>query len=153
MNPMPQMHTLMSSHKSSDKHFKHPKKLAPVNSGMSQLSGMGSPIGFGGPNSSGMVIGEESTMSDNMAKIKQEFVEYVKEILTKTTSQVGAQSQGGGAQKQKAQKLSQMNMIEEVTYFLKEGRENRQRVINNISIPELMKNTSKKEAAQMLANL
>lgn len=37
-----------------------------------------------------------------------------------------------------------MNMIEEVTYFLREGRENRQRVINNISIPELLKNTTKK---------
>jgi hypothetical protein len=83
-----------------------------------------------------------------MQKIKAEFVEYVKEILTKTTSQAagtGATSQAPGG-KQKPQKLSQMNMIEEVTYFLREGRENRQRVINNITIPELLKNTSKKEA-------
>jgi hypothetical protein len=77
-----------------------------------------------------------------MQKIKAEFVEYVKEILTKTSSsQVGGGSAQGanGAGKAKTQKLSQMNMIEEVTHFLKEGRENRQKVINNISIPELLK--------------
>jgi hypothetical protein len=76
-----------------------------------------------------------------MQKIKGEFVEYVKEILTKPpTSQVGGNASGaGGAGKTKTQKLSQMNMIEEVTHFLKEGRENRQKVISNISIPELLK--------------
>ena len=85
-----------------------------------------------------------------MQKIKGEFVEYVKEILTKTTSQVGGATAGaGGAGKAKTQKLSQMNMIEEVTHFLKEGRDNRQKVINNISIPELLKQTSKKESSMM----
>jgi len=38
-----------------------------------------------------------------------------------------------------------MNLIEEVTYFLREGRDNRQKVISNISIPDMLKNTSKKE--------
>jgi hypothetical protein len=53
---------------------------------------------------------------------------------------VGGNAAGGaGAGKAKTQKLSQMNMIEEVTHFLKEGRENRQKVISNISIPELLK--------------
>ena len=83
-----------------------------------------------------------------MQRIKAEFVEYVKEILTKTSSsQVGGPAAGAnGAGKTKTQKLSQMNMIEEVTHFLKEGRENRQKVINNISIPELLKQTSKKDS-------
>jgi hypothetical protein len=92
----------MSSHRSSERHLNskhtlagvgHKKQLAPVTStqGASQLSGMGtvphSPLGM--MNQS--VIGEEhSSFSDQMAKIKQEFVEYVKEILTKTTSQVSA---------------------------------------------------------------
>ena len=97
------------------------------------------------PNISGAVDEE----AERMHNLKAEFVEYVKEILTKTTSQVSgsaALGQGGGGKR--TQKLSQMNMIEEVTYFLREGRENRQRVINNISIPELLKQTSKKEAAK-----
>lgn len=101
------------------------------------------------PNISGAVDEE----AEQMHNLKAEFVEYVKEILTKTTSQVSgsaALGQGGGGKR--TQKLSQMNMIEEVTYFLREGRENRQRVINNISIPELLKQTSKKEAAKQQDN-
>lgn len=76
-------------------------------------------------------IGGETSLNkeddpEYMQKLKGEFVEYVKEILTKTTSQVAGTSAAGGVMnKQKQMKLSQMNMIEEVTYFLKEGRENR----------------------------
>ena len=44
-----------------------------------------------------------------------------------------------------------MNLIEEVTYFLKEGRENRQKVINNISIPDMLKNTTKKDSQPVSA--
>lgn len=82
-----------------------------------------------------------------MSKIKGEFVEYVKEILTKTSTTSGAGSNAGGQGKNRFQKLSQMNMIEEVTYFLKEGRENRQKVISSISIPDMLKNTSKKDSS------
>lgn len=51
-----------------------------------------------------------------MQKIKGEFVEYVKDILTKTTSQVTNQSSSGAAAgKQRQSKVSQMSVIEELT--------------------------------------
>jgi hypothetical protein len=85
-----------------------------------------------------------------MQKIKGEFLEYVYYKLTEPSSQgTGDPAGASGAGKGKSQKLSQMNMIEEVTHFLKEGRDNRQKVINNISIPELLKQTSKKDSAMM----
>ena len=93
----------------------------------SNSSGFGSQLSAGeklGPMASVMqTVSEQQDEGDQMAKIKAEFVDYVTEILTKTTSTSGsvAINQGKG----KHQKLSQMNLIEEVTYFLREGKENR----------------------------
>lgn len=93
----------------------------------SNSSGFGSQLSAGekpGPQASVMqTVSEKQDEEDQMVKIKAEFVDYVTEILTKTTTTSGsaAISQSKG----KHQKLSQMNLIEEVTYFLREGRENR----------------------------
>jgi len=155
MGTIGQANITLNSHRSSEKQFTTSAQ-SNHKSSSSQLRGGGSGLQLkkgstimNQGNTGGSVLGSLATVGEDeeMQKIKAEFVEYVKEILTKTTSQVAsATGQGGpGGNKQRSQKLSQMNMIEEVTYFLREGRENRQKVISNISIPELLKQTTKKE--------
>ena len=79
-----------------------------------------------------------------MQKLKGEFVEYVKDILTKTTSQ--SNNAAGGGNKQKMNKISQMTMIEELTNQLRANRDgNKHKQITNINIPELLKQTAKKD--------
>jgi hypothetical protein len=80
-----------------------------------------------------------------MQKLKGEFVEYVKDILTKTTSQ--SNNATGGGNKQKMNKVSQMSMIEELTNQLRNNRDgNKHKQITNISVPELLKQTAKKDS-------
>jgi hypothetical protein len=86
-----------------------------------------------------------SAIHNEEEKIKGEFVEYVKDILTKTTSQ---SNNNGGGNKQKMTKLSQMSMIEELTNQLRNTRDSKDKhkQITNINIPELLKQTAKKDS-------
>lgn len=62
------------------------------------IIGASKPSASGGAGLASALSGIESQMDENeqMTKIKGEFVEYVKEILTKTTSQATGGSGAGG---------------------------------------------------------
>ena len=110
----------------------------------------------GGPTAAGSVLSSLSSVNEEeiqMQKLKGEFVEYVKDILTKTTSQSNAAT---GGNKQKLNKISQMTIIEELTNQLRAnnrataaadngGIVNKHKQITNINIPELLKQTAKKD--------
>ena len=69
--------------------------------GLSNRQGTGRIQTGGGSTMLGLSAIPIDEESDNMHKIKGEFVEYVKEILTKTTSQVANSNAGGVSGKQK----------------------------------------------------
>ncbi|CDW89871.1 UNKNOWN [Stylonychia lemnae] len=73
-------------------------------------------------------------------QLKEEFVDYVKEILTKTS---GAANQTSGKKKQ--QKITQKSLTEDIAQFLKDGLENKKQALNSVTIPDILRSQIRKD--------
>eukprot|EP00347_Sterkiella_histriomuscorum_P002593 403367545 len=79
----------------------------------------------------------------NDSKLKEDFVDYVKEVLTKTSGMATHHSSTSG--KKKLQKVTQKSLTEDIQQFLKDGLENKKQALNSVTIPDILRTQGRKD--------